>query len=181
MNMRRLFFLIIFLPALMGCDRIYTLLHKPGGEERQVLGVVEFDVYNPRVELVQKYLRLLGYHIGRPDGKFGAGTRDAVAKFQADEDIEVTRFVDKATWAKLQDYVQSPFVRKDALNARAVQKALIRAGFDPGKLDGQLGGQTRSALKGFQRANGLKPDGLIGAKTLRALLPYAAKPAAAVK
>ncbi len=181
MNMWRLVFLIIFIPALTGCDRIYTFLHKPGGEERQVLGVVEFDVYNPRVELIQKYLRLLGYHIGRPDGKFGAGTRDAVAKFQADEDIEVTRFVDKATWAKLQEYIQGPFVRKDALNARAVQKALVKAGFDPGRLDGQLGGQTKSALKGFQREHGLTPDGLTGSKTLRALLPYATQPAAAAK
>ena len=85
----------------MGCDRIYGLLHKPGGEERAILGGVQFNEYNPRVEQVQKYLRILGYHVGRPDGKFGAGTRDAVAKFQADEAIEVTRFVDKATWARI--------------------------------------------------------------------------------
>jgi peptidoglycan hydrolase-like protein with peptidoglycan-binding domain len=175
MRIRSLFFLIIFLPALMGCDRIYGLLHKPGGEERVILGDVQFNEYNLKVELVQKYLRILGYHIGRPDGKFGAGTRDAVAKFQADEGIEVTRFVDKATWAKMQYYIQSPIVKKDMLDGRAVQKALVKAGYDPGKLDGQFGPQTKSALRKFQGAQGLNADGLVGLKTIRALLEYLVK------
>ena len=159
----------------MGCDRIYGLLHKPGGEERAILGGVQFNEYNPRVEQVQKYLRILGYHVGRPDGKFGAGTRDAVAKFQADEAIEVTRFVDKATWARIQYYVKSPLVKHDMLNAQALQKALVKAGYDPGKLDGQMGAQTKAALRQFQKAQGLEADGMIGLKTFRALLQYLVK------
>jgi peptidoglycan hydrolase-like protein with peptidoglycan-binding domain len=170
--MRFIFFLIIFLPALTGCDRIYGLLHKPGGEERAILGDVQFNEYNQKVELVQKYLRILGYHIGRPDGKFGAGTRDAVSKLQADEGIEVTRFVDKATWAKIQYYVQSPLVKNDMLNGHAMQKALVKAGYDPGKIDGQFGPQTKSALRQFQKAHGLEADGMVGLKTFRALLQY---------
>jgi peptidoglycan hydrolase-like protein with peptidoglycan-binding domain len=173
--MRFIFFLIIFLPALTGCDRIYGFLHKPGGEERVILGSVQFNEYNAKVELVQKYLRILGYPIGRPDGKFGAGTRDAIAKFQADEEIEVTRFVDKATWAKMQYYIESPLVQKDALDGKAVQKALMKAGYDPGKVDGQMGPQTKSALRRFQSAHGLKADGMIGLKTFRALLQYLVK------
>jgi peptidoglycan hydrolase-like protein with peptidoglycan-binding domain len=170
--MRFLFFLIIFLPALTGCDRIYGLLHKPGGEERVILGAVQFNEYNAKVEEVQKYLRILGYHVGRPDGKFGAGSREAVARFQADEGLEVTRFVDKATWARMQYYIQSPLVKDGVLDARAVQKALVKAGYDPGKLDGRLGPQSKSALRKFQRAKGLNADGLIGLKTIRALLEY---------
>lgn len=166
---------MILLPALAGCDRIYGLLHKPGGEERQILGEFVFNEYNARVEAVQKYLRLLGYHVGRPDGKFGAGTRDAVAKFQADEGIEATRFVDKATWAKLQYYVQSPLVKNDMLSGRAVQQALAKAGYDPGRVDGQVGGQTKAALKQFQKDNNLTADGLVGLKTIRALIKYLAE------
>jgi len=172
MRSRSLFFLIILFPLLVGCDRIYGFLHKPGGEERTILGDVQFNVYNPKVEQVQKYLRILGYHIGRPDGKFGAGTREAVAKLQADEGIEVTRFVDKATWAKIQYYIQSPLVKNDMLSAQAVQRALVKAGYDPGKIDGQLGPQTKTALRQFQKASGLNADGMIGLKTIRALLQY---------
>ena len=172
---RFIFFLIIFLPALTGCDRIYGFLHKPGGEERAILGSVQFNEYNAKVEVVQKYLRILGYHIGRPDGKFGAGSREAVAKFQADEGLEVTRFVDKATWARMQYYVQSPLVKNDMLSAHAVQKALVKAGYDPGKLDGQMGPQTKAALRKFQKANGLTADGMAGLKTITALLSYLVK------
>jgi peptidoglycan hydrolase-like protein with peptidoglycan-binding domain len=175
MIMRFLFFLIIFLPALTGCDRIYGLLHKPGGEERAILGDVQFNEYSPKVEQVQKYLRVLGYHIGRPDGKFGAGSREAVAKFQADEGLEVTRFVDKATWAKMQYYIQSPLVKNDELDGRAVQRALVKAGYDPGKVDGQMGPQTKSALRRFQKAHNLGADGLIGLKTIQVLLQYLVK------
>ncbi len=172
MHIRWIIFLLILLPALTGCDRIYGLLQKPGGEERQILGAVIFNEYNPRVEQVQKYLRLLGYHIGRPDGKFGAASREAVAKFQADEKLEVNRFVDKATWARFQYYIQSPLVNKDMISGRAVQQALVKAGYDPGKVDGQMGAKTKSALRQFQKARGLMPDGIIGLKTIQALLEY---------
>lgn len=167
-----LFLLVVFLPALAGCDLIYGFLHKPGGEERAILGDVQFNEYNAKVEEVQKYLRILGYPVGRPDGKFGAGSREAVAKFQADEGLEVTRFVDKATWVKMQYYVQGPLVKDGVLDSRAVQKALVKAGYDPGKIDGQMGPQTRSALRKFQKAHDLGVDGLVGLKTIRALLPY---------
>jgi peptidoglycan hydrolase-like protein with peptidoglycan-binding domain len=167
-----LFFLVILLPLFCGCDRLYGVLHKPGGEERAILGEVVFNEYNAKVELVQKYLRILGYPIGKPDGKFGAGSRDAVAKFQEDEGLEVTRFVDKAAWGRLQYYMQSPLVEKGALSGRGVQQALVKAGYDPGKIDGQLGGKSKSALRAFQKDHGLSPDGLIGLKTFQALLKY---------
>ncbi|MFH0754630.1 MAG: peptidoglycan-binding protein [Candidatus Omnitrophota bacterium] len=170
MKIVRVFMVVIMEFFLVGCDRLYGVLHKPGGEERVILGEVIFNEYNLKVEEVQKYLRLLGYHIGRVDGKFGASTRDAVAKFQLDEGLEVTRFVDKATWARLQFFVASPFVQQGVINGRAVQKALVKLGYDPGKIDGQMGHQTKAALCRFQKSQGLTPDGLMGLKTLRALM-----------
>ncbi|MBF0330350.1 MAG: peptidoglycan-binding protein [Candidatus Omnitrophica bacterium] len=172
-------FLAICFFSLSGCDRIYGFLHKPGGEERAILGEVVFNEYNAKVEAVQKYLRLLGYAIGRSDGKFGASTRDAVARFQADEGLEVTRFVDKATWASLQYFVASPFVKNDALNAKAIQHALVKLGYDVGRVDGQMGTQTKSAIRRFQKARGLGADGLMGLKTLRVLIRETASEAPA--
>ena len=50
-----------------------------------------------------------------------------------------------------------------------VQRALLKAGFDPGPLDGRLGRKTRSAVKAFQKNSHLTADGVIGEKTWAAL------------
>jgi peptidoglycan hydrolase-like protein with peptidoglycan-binding domain len=169
------FFLFLFLVfSSSGCDRIYTLLHKPSNEEHQVLGDVVYNEYNPKVEELQKVLRLFGYTIGRADGKFGASSREAVAKFQEEEGLEVTRLVDKATWTRIQEYVQSPLFHKMQINVKGLQTALRNAGFNPGKIDGGMGPQTQGAVKDFQRAHNLIADGMIGLKTIKALLPYLA-------
>ena len=162
-----------------GCDRIYGFLHKPGGEERQVLGDYAFNVFSPKVEELQKLLKALGYNIGRTDGKFGAGTREAVAQFQSDEELTVTRFVDKVTWARLQSYAQSPLIHNGQINLKNVQLALRKAGYDPGKIDGMTGKQTHEAVKAFQQALGLTPDGHVGLKTMKALMNYLPQPAVA--
>jgi peptidoglycan hydrolase-like protein with peptidoglycan-binding domain len=159
--------------SLGGCDRIYGVLHKPGGEERQILGAVVFNEYSPKVEELQKLLKLLGYNIGRADGKFGSGTREAVAKFQADEGLEATRFVDKLTWEHLQSYQSGPFFHKGQIHFKSVQQALRKAGYDPGKMDGMMGRGTRDAIIAFQKNKGLDPDGHLGLKTMKALVPYA--------
>jgi peptidoglycan hydrolase-like protein with peptidoglycan-binding domain len=164
---------MIFLVSFAGCDRIYGVLHKPGGEERQILGAFAFNEYSAKVEELQKILQAFGFNIGKPDGRFGASTREAVARFQAGEGLKVTRFVDKATWARMQEYLQGPFFRNGVLNVRAVQKALGAAGFPSGAADGQLGKRTHEAVKAFQRAQHLTPDGYLGLRTLKALRPYA--------
>ncbi|MBF0122721.1 MAG: peptidoglycan-binding protein [Candidatus Omnitrophica bacterium] len=171
--MLRNFLILIFLGfSFAGCDRIYGLLHKPGGEERKILGEYTFNEYSLKVEELQKILRLFGYPVSRVDGKFGSSTRDAVGKFQMDEGLEVTRFVDKATWERMQSYVKTSLVYKLEANVMGFQRALKKAGFISGKLDGRMGPQTRDALRAFQRTKGLKADGVIGLKTIKALLPY---------
>lgn len=46
-----------------------------------------------------------------------------------------------------------------------IQRALVRAGLDPGPVDGHNGRKTKSAVKEFQRKNHLKADGVVGEKT----------------
>lgn len=66
---------------------------------------------------------------------------------------------------------QATLVQSGASGARIedVQTFLKGQGFDPGKVDGQFGGQTTNAVKAFQRANGLDADGVIGRQTMAAM------------
>ena len=56
---------------------------------------------------------------------------------------------------------------------RDMQQALKNAGFYQGAVDGKMGGQTRAAIKEFQRVNGLKDDGVVGKQTWVKLEAYA--------
>jgi LysM repeat protein len=60
-----------------------------------------------------------------------------------------------------------------AANARvaALQIGLQAHGFDPGPVDGVRGRLTTHALIGFQRAHGIRPTGLVGRATRKALGP----------
>jgi hypothetical protein len=61
--------------------------------------------------------------------------------------------------------------QSDAAHARLrqVQERLQAAGFSPGPLDGQLGPQTRTALRRYQQRKGLPVTGTPDPQTLRAL------------
>ena len=52
---------------------------------------------------------------------------------------------------------------------RAVQQSLKEKGYYNYTVDGIFGTRTQSAVKSFQRDNGLQPDGIAGEKTLKAL------------
>ena len=45
-------------------------------------------------------------------------------------------------------------------------------GFNPGPIDGVSGGRTTSAIKAFQAASGLVPDGVVGPATKQAMRSY---------
>ena len=66
----------------------------------------------------------------------------------------------------------SNILRVSGVQASEVQRALQRAGYDPGPIDGKLGKKTKAAIKSFQRKNGLNADGVIGEKTWSALKAY---------
>lgn len=56
-----------------------------------------------------------------------------------------------------------------AENNRIVQQRLLDLGYYKGKVDGIWGPKTLSAVKSFQKAKGLVADGIVGAKTEKAL------------
>lgn len=53
-----------------------------------------------------------------------------------------------------------------------IQQALKNAGYYDGKIDGIKGKGTKKAIKDFQKANGLKADGVAGRKTWELLSSY---------
>lgn len=60
---------------------------------------------------------------------------------------------------------KSTVIRVSGVTPADVQKALARAGLDPGPVDGRIGRKTKAAIKEFQRKQGLKADGVVGEKT----------------
>ena len=57
-------------------------------------------------------------------------------------------------------------------NGKEIQTALKQAGYYKGDIDGQIGTKTKDAIKKFQSANGLNPDGVIGSRTWQLLSKY---------
>lgn len=163
---------IFLLGSLTGCDFIYGLLQKEGAEEKKILGPIVPLQPNEQIRKVQTFLKLYGYSVGNPDGFLGMNTRIAIGKFQEDNDLKPTRFVDYETWGRLQFHEEIGLIKDGKLHIKAVQQALKTAGFDPGAVDGRAGRKTWDALRAFQSAKGLKSDGRAGLKTLRELAQY---------
>lgn len=61
---------------------------------------------------------------------------------------------------------EAPLPRSEIVAAQATLKAL---GFDPGSVDGQVGADTRRAVRAWQRARGRPADGYLSAATVGAL------------
>jgi peptidoglycan hydrolase-like protein with peptidoglycan-binding domain len=57
-------------------------------------------------------------------------------------------------------------------SAEDVQKALQKAGYYDGAVDGKIGRKTIDAIKNFQKEHDLKVDGVIGVKTWQAMKSY---------
>ncbi|MFA4991693.1 MAG: peptidoglycan-binding domain-containing protein [Candidatus Omnitrophota bacterium] len=53
-----------------------------------------------------------------------------------------------------------------------IQTALNNAGFYEGAIDGKMGPNTKRAVRDFQRANGLEPDGVVGSRTWNVLVKH---------
>lgn len=61
-------------------------------------------------------------------------------------------------------------------HVRELEQRLKDLGFYTGAMDGVFGGGVESAVKSFQKANALQPDGIVGPQTWMALFPGATPP-----
>jgi peptidoglycan hydrolase-like protein with peptidoglycan-binding domain len=58
------------------------------------------------------------------------------------------------------------------LSPKQIQRALKSAGFYQWPIDGKIGPKTKEAIIKFQKAKGLKADGIVGKKTSAELNKY---------
>jgi len=58
------------------------------------------------------------------------------------------------------------------LSTKQIQQALKKAGFYKGEIDGRAGPKTKEAIMKFQKARGLKVDGVVGKRTSAELRKY---------
>lgn len=124
---------------------------------------------------VQVRLNALGFDCGTVDGIFGAKTKNAVKSFQESRGLTADCIVGPLTWAALANVGTSATratIRMGSVcqDVREAQTLLNKAGFACGKADGIFGVKTEKAVRAFQAAHGLDPDGIIGKLTWPALL-----------
>lgn len=93
------------------------------------------------------------------------GLQEAVAKSNEQQAAAISAPVTKET-------AGSSEMKSHRLTVKEIQTALKNAGYDPGKIDGHIGKQTRDALKAFQKAHNLVANGKSNKKTRDALSVY---------
>ena len=161
---------------------------------------IELGSKGSDVKKAQQLLIAKGYSCGAAgaDGDFGAGTYNAVKKFQADNGLEADGIVGANTWAALLKteqpkpeqtkpekepekpttptdsacIVDLPIVRQgdNGFPVIAVQTLLGKHNFNVNYVDGDFGPDTLAKVKAFQKAKGLDADGIVGRDTWTTLL-----------
>lgn len=127
------------------------------------------------VAALQVALRARGFYAGSVDGVSGPMTRDALLRFQRKHGIRATGKIGMATRCSL-GKLGAPLLGQRQLatghvgwDVASLEFRLRAYGLPAKRVDGRFDAATRAALRRFQRARGLTPDGVAGAKTFRAL------------
>ena len=123
------------------------------------------------VPALQYLLRGRGHHV-TVDGIFGPKTEAAAEGFQSADQIGVDGIVGPQTWGALIIVVATGSTG-DAVRGVQEEFQFRNLSGDPGRglaVDGVFGAKTAAAVRGFQQALGITPDGIVGPLTWRALV-----------
>ncbi len=156
---------------------------------------------NNLVTEVQNRLYALGYYTYAVDGAFGYTTKQAVERFQRANNLKADGVVGPITWQKLMSSSAIPVptakpaptgvpvtpetpapatlrleLGSSGLQVQQLQEKLIELKFYSGPLDGKYGYSTVVAVRAFQKANGVKSDGIVGPVTWNRLFGGSAAP-----
>lgn len=150
--------------------------------------VLEKGSTGDAVVALQSALRELGFLTGTADGKYGDATARAVSALQAANGYPETGVADanlqamiysgkpkgadgKATQVKTLAPVDGATIRLNSTGplVSKVQTRLKELGFYSGEITGKYNSATMSAVKKFQKKQGMKVDGVCGADTQKKL------------
>ena len=129
---------------------------------------------SPTVAVVQARLMELGYmDSDEPTEHYGSITEAAVTRFQRHNDILPDGQLGEGTWLTLMSEDAQACVMQEGDegdDVEGVQTRLYELGY-LGKnfITGSYGEKTSAAVADFQKANGLKSDGLVGHETMETL------------
>ena len=142
------------------------------------------------VKTLQKRLKELGYYKSWADGDYGNETYEAVKAFQKKNGLYVDGVAGSQTLKKLnssnvvsangtvagsqdkeEDATDDGTLKKGSQGAavKLLQKRLKELGYYKSWVDGDYGNETVTAVKNFQRKNGLSVNGVAGSTTLKKL------------
>ena len=132
------------------------------------------------VKKLQRRLKELGYYSATVDGDYGSGTVTAVKAFQKKNGLTQNGTADETTLKKV--YSDSAIGAKEETPAyttlksgskgeavKQLQRRLKELGYYSSTIDGDYGSGTKTAVKAFQKKNGLTQDGIADAATQKKL------------
>jgi peptidoglycan hydrolase-like protein with peptidoglycan-binding domain len=123
------------------------------------------------IHSLQYLLRARGFAV-KVDGQFGSQTRRQVIKFQRSRHLKADGVVGAETWKALIIQVK----KGNRGNAVRAVQTLYQSEFDWPLTGGIFGTKTENWVRDFQRTSSLKPDGIVGPITWKALLIAASEP-----
>ncbi len=137
--------------------------------------------HDPRIISVQERLMDLGY-LGsdEPTDYYGTGTQYALQLFQRKHSLQVDGILGEETVNALFAEDAMPYTVKKGdrgTDVSTIQERLKELKYFSGEITGEFGDKTETAVKSFQKRNGLYADGNVGPATREALFSDSARSA----
>jgi peptidoglycan hydrolase-like protein with peptidoglycan-binding domain len=137
--------------------------------------------HDTRIIEVQEKLMELGY-LGNdePTDYYGSGTKYALQLFQRSHSLQVDGLLGEKTMTALFSGDAMPYTVRlgdRGTDIKSMQERLKELKYFSGEATGEFGVRTETAVKNFQKRNGLSPDGIVGENTIEALFSESARPA----
>lgn len=124
---------------------------------------------DPLIRNIQVNLKELGLYSGTVDGLDGPATHSAVIDYQKRHGLSQTGKSDNGLLSHIQftgkisdaaKYTGSTSNSVQVKEMQMVQRGLAELGYQPGPIDGELGEQTRQAIREFQKDRSLPETGV---------------------